>query len=184
MLLVAAVGNSSQQVSHPASDLQPAGGVESYGLAVGASDVHGDLAFFSNSGANLSLLAPGSYDGPCSGVLAAVVPTGTIFDGSCYPLWAGSGGADYGYVAGTSFAAPEVAGIAALVWAARPQLKNYQVADIIKQSAARGAGGWTPTKGCGVLDAGAALELATSSTSSHWAAADPAGAPCSATGKG
>ena len=182
MLLVAASGNSSQPVAYPAAALQPAGGVQSYGLAVGASDVHGNPAFFSNNGANLSLLAPGVLDGACSGVLVAVPPTPTILDGSCYSTWAGSGAAFYAYVAGTSFAAPEVAGIAALIWAARPQLDNYQVADIIKESAQR-SGGWTPTAGCGVLDAGAALELATSRTAAQWATTDPGSAPCSATGQ-
>jgi subtilisin family serine protease len=77
-----------------------------------------------------------------------------------------------------------VAGVAALIWAARPGLKNYQVADIIKQSARRDPGGWTPTMGCGVLDAGAALELATSRSDPQWAAAAAAGSSsaCSATG--
>ena len=92
---------------------------------------------------------------------------------------AGTGGAQYGYLAGTSFAAPEVAGVAALIWAARPQLENYQVADIIKQSAQR-AGGWTPTEGCGLLDAGAALELTTSISAAQWAATFTDGSPCSA----
>jgi subtilisin family serine protease len=81
--------------------------------------------------------------------------------GSCYPTWDGKGGALYAYVSGTSFAAPEVAGAAALVWAARPNLRNYQVADILKQTARR-VGGWSPTSGYGVLDAGAAVELALS----------------------
>jgi subtilisin family serine protease len=169
MLLVAAAGNSSHAVAHPAADLQPAGGARSYGLAVGASDVNGDRAFFSNSGAHLSLLAPGVYDGDCSGVLAAVVPASTDVAGSCYPIWTGTDGAQYGYLAGTSFAAPEVAGVAALVWAARPQLTNYEVADILKQSAQRGSDGWTPTAGFGVLDAGTALQLATSQSNKEWA---------------
>jgi subtilisin family serine protease len=95
----------------------------------------------------------------------------------------GTGGAQYGYVSGTSFSAPEVAGVAALIWAARPELKNYQVADIIKQSARRDPGGWTPTMGCGVLDAGAALELATSRSDAQWATAEPgSSSACSATG--
>jgi subtilisin family serine protease len=182
MLLVAAAGNSAQPVSHPAADLQPPGGARSYGLAVGASDVHGNTAFFSNTGANLSLLAPGAYVGNCSGVLAAVVPVGTAFQGDCYPIWAGNDGAYYGYLSGTSFSAPEVAGVAALIWAERPELKNYQVAGIIKQSAQR-ASGWSPTSGCGVLDAGAALALASSMTSSEWAIADGRTSPCSATCK-
>src|SRR5579862_8059834 len=183
MLLVAASGNSAQPVAYPAADLQPFSGAESDGLAVGASDVHGDLAFFSNFGSNLSLLAPGGYDQDCTGVLTAVVPTGgTILQGNCYPIWSGAGGAYYGYLSGTSFAAPEVAGIAALIWAVRPGLKNYQVADIIKASAER-SGGWSTTMGCGVLDAGAALQLATSLTDAQWATTTPGGAACSATGQ-
>jgi len=153
MLLVAAAGNESSTVSHPAADLGPAG------IAVGASDPDGKLAFFSNSGDSLSLLAPGADRGPCSGVLVAA-PANNEFVGDCYPAWVGAGGAAYAFVAGTSFAAPEVAGVAALVWAARPDLTNAQVAATIEQSAHRSAPGWTPTLGCGVLDAGAALELA------------------------
>ena len=90
---------------------------------------------------------------------------------SCYPQWSGPGGATYGYVAGTSFSSPEVAGVAALVWAARPELKNYQVADIVKavrRRAIAGAG-WTSTMGCGRLDAAAAVELALSRTPCEWA---------------
>lgn len=155
MLLVAAAGNESAGVSHPAADLGSAG------LAVGASDPDGKLAFFSNAGDNLSLLAPGADRGPCAGVLVAA-PVNNEFVGDCYPNWVGAGGAHYAFVAGTSFAAPEVAGVAALVWAVRPDLTNAEVAAIIEQSARRTAPGWTPTMGCGLLDAGAALQLATS----------------------
>ena len=162
VLLVASTGNTSGSVGYPAADLQPSGGGPSFGLAVGASNVGGTLASFSNSGQHQSLVALGDYYGMCSGVLVALPPVSTAFDETCYSLWAGQGGARYGYVAGTSFSAPEVAGVAALVWAARPNLKNYQVADIIKRSAKRDAGTcWTPAMGWGRLDAATALELAT-----------------------
>jgi subtilisin family serine protease len=177
ILLVAAVGNSAHDVAYPAADLQPPGGGPSYGLAVGASDVSGHLAYFSNSGERLSLVAPGGYDGWCSGVLVAVAPLSAVGD-SCYPYWSGDGGAIYAYVSGTSFAAPEVAGVAALVWAKRPELKNYQVAAIIKQSATRAGVGWTPAIGCGVLDAGAALELAAADSGENGAEG-----PCSTVGE-
>lgn len=162
---MAAAGNSAADVAYPAADLQPPGGGPSYGLAVGAADAAGKLASFSNSGERLSLVAPGGYQGSCSGVLVAVPPLGDAFVNSCYANWTGDGGALYAYLTGTSFSAPEVAGVAALIWAKRPELKNYQVAGIIKQSARRAGVGWTPTMGCGVLDAGAALELATSYSS-------------------
>ena len=159
LLLVAAAGNSTAPVAHPAADLQPAGGGQSDGLAVGASDAGGNRAFFSNYGDNLSLLAPGGFTGPCSGVLVEA-PLNVDFIDGCYPSWTGSGGASYAYVSGTSFAAPEVAGTAALIWSVRPDLQNWQVADIIKQSARRTSAGWTPEVGYGILDAGAALRLA------------------------
>jgi subtilisin family serine protease len=160
VLLVASAGNDAGFVSFPAADLQPGWGERSFGLAVGASNLNGAVASFSNSGNHLSLVAPGEYSGKCSGVLVAIPPV-TGFDQSCYPTWAGQGGARYAYIAGTSFSAPEVSGVAALVWAARPELKNYEVADIIKQSARRNAKtGWTSRTGCGVLDAAAAVELA------------------------
>ena len=162
VLLVAAAGNEAGRVDYPAADLQPPGGGRSFGLAVGASNFDGGLADFSNTGENVSLVAPGNYDGMCSGVLVAMAALTPALDQSCYPIWPGDGGARYAYLAGTSFSAPEVAGIAALIWAARPELLNYEVADLLKRSARRGtATGWTPTLGCGVLDAGAALELAT-----------------------
>jgi subtilisin family serine protease len=166
VLLVAAAGNDEGgPVSHPAADLQPAGGAPSVGLAVGASDVTGKTSPFSNRGDNLSLLAPGDYDYGCSGVLVAISTPAKMFDGSCYPIWGAAGGARYAYVGGTSFSSPEVAGVAALVWAARPELHSFQVADIIKRSAHRDTPGWTPTAGYGVLDAAAALELATGRSS-------------------
>jgi hypothetical protein len=112
------------------------------------------------------------------------LPSSSFFDDKCFVTWTGDGGARYGNLPGTSFAAPEVAGIAALIWAARPELKNFQVADIIKQSARRDSGtGWTPERGCGQLDAGAALELATSRSAEAWAEPGQDGdAACSAVG--
>jgi hypothetical protein len=156
MLIVAAAGNEADDVDWPAAALQPSGGGRGYGLAVGASDVDGVPASFSNSGRRLSLVAPGSREGSCTGVLVAL-PTPTSFENnSCYPEWAGDGGSYYGYLAGTSFAAPEVAGVAALIWSMRPELANWQVADIIKQSARREPGaGWTPTAGLRRLRCGA-----------------------------
>jgi subtilisin family serine protease len=181
ILMVASAGNFHTDVSWPAADLQPSGGGRSYGLAVGATNVDGRLADFSNYGKHLSLVAPGDTGGPCSGVLVALPPA-NLFNDMCFLTWSSDSGARYGNISGTSFSSPEVAGIAALVWAARPELKNYQVADIIKQSARRDTSGWTPTMGCGILDAGAALELAMSRSAAAWAQTENDGAVCSAAG--
>ena len=80
-----------------------------------------------------------------------------------YPrsLLPGSRAGLYGYASGTSFAAPQVAGAAALVWAAGPGLTAQQVAAILEQTAS-GAGAWSPELGYGVLDAAAAVALAQS----------------------
>jgi subtilisin family serine protease len=66
----------------------------------------------------------------------------------------------YGFGSGTSFAAPQVAGVAALVRAANPTLSAPQVADILEQSAS-GAGTWNADTGFGVLDGAAAVAAAT-----------------------
>jgi subtilisin family serine protease len=185
VLIVASAGNSGASfVDWPAADLQPSGGGRAFGLAVGATTVQGIPAGFSSSGRHLSLVAPGSSDGGCVGVLVALPPVSELTDPpACWRTFIGAGGARYGYLSGTSFSAPEVAGVAALIWAVRPELKNYQVADIIKQSARRDpAAGWTPTMGCGLLDAGAALELATSLAASAAAASGTGSTACSTEG--
>jgi len=66
----------------------------------------------------------------------------------------------YGYGSGTSFAAPEVAGAAALVMAANPLLGAQDVARILKESAS-GRGAWTAELGYGVLDVAKAVDIAT-----------------------
>ncbi len=156
-LVVAAVGNEyadGNPVEYPAALLQPVGsnGVGGAGLAVGASTAGGGRASFSNTGSWLSLAAPGEN------VLGAV---STLSSPTLYPraALAGSGGGLYGYASGTSFAAPQVAGAAALVWAANPGLTAAQVARILKQTAS-GGGRWTPQLGFGVVDAAAAVALA------------------------
>ena len=182
VLLVAAAGNFNTDVFWPAADLQPAGGSRSYGIAVGATDLNGRRAGFSNWGDHLSLMAPGTYAGTSAGVVVAL-PAASQFPDLGFPTWDGENDTHYGYLPGTSFAAPEVAGVAALILAAKPELTNYQVADILKQSATRTSADWTGGMGCGILDAGAALELATSRPASAWAETpNTSEAACSALG--
>jgi hypothetical protein len=65
----------------------------------------------------------------------------------------------YGFGSGTSFSTPEVAGAAALVWAANRSLRAPAVAEILKQTAS-GRGSWTPELGYGVIDVAAAVARA------------------------
>ena len=170
-LLVAAVGNSYQRgnpVEYPAALLQPVGsnGVGGRGLAVAASSRDGAHAWFSSSGSHVSLAAPGVS--VFSALAAGSSPTS-------YPRTAlpGSLGGLYGYGSGTSFAAPQVAGAAALVWAANPQLRAADVASILEQSAT-GQGTWNAELGYGVLDVAAAVARAQATPAS------PAPAPAAA----
>jgi subtilisin family serine protease len=156
-LLVAAVGNSfgsGNPIEYPAALLQPVGsrGVGGSGLAVAASTRTGVRASFSSTGTHVSLAAPGE------GVFSAVSGSSPAFR---YPRVAlpGSAGGVYGYGSGTSFAAPQVAGAAALVWAANPQLQAGEVAAILKQTAS-GLGTWTAELGYGVIDIAAAVARA------------------------
>jgi subtilisin family serine protease len=169
VLLVAATGNDGvPEVTYPAALLQAENGAPSSGLSVGASDGRGVRASFSNFGSRLSLLAPGALSEDCHfGVLGAVPATPGVFDGDCaQPFTDAATGARYAYSQGTSFSAPEVAGIAALVWAAKPSLKSSEVVSVLEQSATRPVGtGWTPESGWGVVNAARALEFVTGRSS-------------------
>jgi len=68
-----------------------------------------------------------------------------------------------GNSAGTSFATPQVAGLASLVWAINPKLTNEQVYRLIEQGAKTLGGGYNTQTGYGVIDIGKTLELAVAS---------------------
>jgi subtilisin family serine protease len=130
VLVVAPAGNGyGNGVEYPAALL---GGV---GLAVAASTRSGAHARFSNSGSWVSVAAPGER------------------------VRVGLPGGASGYASGTSFAAPLVAGAAALVWAADPSLTARGVVRILEQTASASRD-WTPELGYGVIDVAAAVALA------------------------
>jgi subtilisin family serine protease len=161
VLVVAAAGNDhlvGNAIFYPAALLQPLGskGVGGSGLAVAASTDSGNRAPFSNTGSYVSLAAPG--DGVFSAVSSIAPPA--IYPRVPLP---GSAHGLYGYGSGTSFAAPEVAGAAALVMAANPLLGATDVARVLKESAS-GVGDWTPELGFGVIDVAAAVALASGTT--------------------
>jgi subtilisin family serine protease len=69
--------------------------------------------------------------------------------------------ARYGYAEGTSFSAPIVSGVAALVWQVEPRLASEQVAEVLTRSARQTvANGWNKFSGAGVVDGAAATALA------------------------
>jgi len=104
-------------------------------IAVGATDRADQQASFSNGGPELDLVAPG----------VDILSTSRYYDG-------------YFVASGTSFAAPHVAGVAALVWAAAPALTALQVRETLEQTAVDlGPVGYDTGTGYGRLDAAAAI---------------------------
>src|SRR5215831_5690501 len=155
VLLVAAAGNEHQrgnQPEYPAALLQPLGsrGRGGIGLAIGATTMSDARASFSNTGTYLSLAAPGENVFGAESAQSDWPHAQTSWSSPGY----------YGWASGTSFAAPEVAGVAALVWGVNPSLTARQVADVLKRSAS--GNGWSPELGWGRLDAAAAVRLAQS----------------------
>jgi subtilisin family serine protease len=157
VLLVAAAGNlylDGNPVVYPAALLQPEGssGRGGRGLVVAASTPARTRASFSNTGSYVSLAAPGEN------VFAAL---SSLSPDDVYPRvrLPGSLAGLYGFGSGTSFAAPQVAGAAALVWGANPTLTAPEVAQILKDTA-HGGGEWNPHLGYGVIDVAAAVAKA------------------------
>jgi subtilisin family serine protease len=149
VLLVAAAGNTGEVGNQP---FYPAALLGSNGLAVGASTASGARASFSTSAPYVSLVAPGVR---VLGALSATAPAAT-FPRASIP---GTATGSYGYGTGTSYSAPQVAGAAALVWAANPTLTAADVVQILLRTAA-GTGRRTPELGYGVLDVAAAVARA------------------------
>lgn len=107
LMLFAAAGNSgSPFIDSPAN----CDGV----YAVGATDLQDNLASFSNSDTLMltkGLTAPG------------------------VSLYTTDGNGGYATASGTSFSSPLAAGLAALLWSARPELGASQIFDLMKNSA-------------------------------------------------
>jgi len=157
VLVVGAAGNEYEEgnpVEYPAAVLQPIGsnGRAGWGLSVGATRKGGKRAYFSNTGSWLSLAAPGDA------VFGAISSSTGPRDWPRHRL-PGSKHGLYGYSGGTSFSAPQVAGAAALVWAANPTLSRQQVIWILKHTAS-GRGRWNSSLGYGILNVARAVAMA------------------------
>jgi thermitase len=110
-----------------------------YVLTVSATDSSDSLTSWSNTGNNIDLAAPGS------GIYTTIR------------------GGTYGSKSGTSFSAPVVAGVAALVISVNPNLTGGQVQDVLKRSADDlGAASWDPQYGWGRVNAARAVSMALS----------------------
>jgi thermitase len=107
-----------------------------YVLTVGGIDTSNTLSSWSNYGNIIDLVAPGCV----------------------YTTFRGGG---YGAACGTSFSAPLVAGVAALMFSANPALMPANVMSMLQQSASDlGAAGWDTLFGWGDVNAYGAVTLA------------------------
>lgn len=142
-VVVAASGNSYDKgvkdVGFPAKDNNV--------IAVGAINKSGNICNYSQRGEDLDLVAFGGN----SDISTTDVMGEYGFNGGNYVF-------DFG---GTSAACPQVAGVAALMLSANPQLTEYQVRTILQQTARDlGTAGWDATYGYGLVDAGQAVAKA------------------------
>lgn len=149
-LVIAAAGNAGSSNSI----LTPANAPDS--LAVGSVDTTLQRSSFSNyaqNGRSVDIMAPGGFNpAVCggAGVLSSVPPPAP-----------GAGQNTYGCIAGTSMAAPFVAGVAALIWSQNPSMSVQQVREKLLASTLFNAQMTEPQYGAGILCADLALGAAT-----------------------
>jgi membrane-anchored mycosin MYCP len=117
---------------------------DDYVLTVGSVDARGEPSAFSLAGPWVDIAAPGE------GVVS-LDPDGEGLVGSLPTS------ADPMPISGTSYAAPVVSGIVALVRSRSPELTARQVMRRIEETAHRPSAGWDPVVGHGVVDALAAV---------------------------
>jgi membrane-anchored mycosin MYCP len=124
---------------------------DDYVLTVGSVDQQGAPSQFTLAGPWVDVAAPGegvvSLDADGEGLVASLPAFGSSMP-----------------IVGTSYAAPVVSGIAALVRARSPHLTARQVMQRIKDTAHRPPSGWDPFVGNGVVDALAAVSGGTVGT--------------------
>ncbi len=138
-VVVAAAGNQGSSTPFYPASYEEA-------IAVGATNEDDEYWTLSNYGAWVDVTAPG----------ASIWST----------YWDRNTGTNtYGFMSGTSMAAPHVSGLAALLLSYRPTLSAADVRAIIEQTAVdKGVTGFDIYYGWGRMDAGAALTLASNWT--------------------
>jgi serine protease len=146
VIVVAAAGNEkASAVSAPAN----CPGV----ISVGATDAQRQKTSYSNSGAGLTVVAPGGDGKDAASYIYSTIGA----------FVSGTRTASYGYNLGTSMASPHVAGVMALMRYANPDITPDQVGELFaagKLTDDLGAAGYDTSYGWGMVNARKAVDEA------------------------
>jgi subtilisin family serine protease len=144
MIFCVTTGNDYGSVGYPAAYSPDFEGV----IAVGSTDDDDTVSDFSNTGPEVTVVAPGRD------VLSTMPP----YHVSMNDLLYGGHSQDYDEASGTSQASPHVAGLASLVWSTEPRQSNEQVRDVLINTAIKlGTGTFDDAWGHGRIDAAQAV---------------------------
>jgi subtilisin family serine protease len=176
VMVAAAADEAVRRQGYPANVLQPAGSGprlgSGLGLTVTSADFAGRRSLTAGYGSEISIAAYGSFRGPgvsgegAPGIFSTFPANRTSIESgissslpACAYCRTSLAGEDiYSYLEGTSMAAPQVAGVAAMIRQLAPNLSAAQVIRLLESTARRPPGrGWNPDLGWGILDAGAAV---------------------------
>lgn len=173
VLVAAAADDPTDEQGDPPNVLQPTGTgpdiAEGKGLDVTAATVGDTRASFAGFGSQISIAAYGAWqsgNGGPRGLLGAFPGQTTELEipaigrPACNCRTTLDGDNRYAYLQGTSMAAPQVTAVAAQMRHLNTDLSAAQVIRLLKQTARRPSGTWTPDLGWGILDAGAAMNAA------------------------
>jgi serine protease len=173
VLVAAAAATPVEEQGWPANMLQPTGTGEDLdagkGLSVTSANFFDERSSFAGRGTQISLAAYGSVGtGSPAGIFGAFPANVTDIEKGrlgpppipackdCRTTF----GADrrYAYLKGTSMAAPQVTGVAAIIKNLNPDLRLDDILRILKRTASNES--WEPELGWGIVNAGAAVEAA------------------------
>jgi serine protease len=153
VVMIAATGNDGDTSIHfPASDPRV--------IAVGAVSKNGDKPYWSNTGLELDLAAPGEN------ILSTFYTDKTWihpddqgpFSPECGDDFSAQSG--YGPCSGTSMATPHVSGIAALLRSINPLLSKGKIKALLTEHASLSETGWSSELGYGVPNAAESVKAA------------------------
>jgi serine protease len=172
VLVAAAADEPVQDQGIPASYLQPTGSGSDIsagrGLVVTSAQYGDTRSGFAGLGSQISVAAYGEGSGSSPGIFSTFPANSTELDSGislpsigtpCGCRATFNGDNRFAYLLGTSMAAPQVTGAAALIRSLNPDLSAADVIRVIKFTARR-SGGWDANLGWGILNAGAALAAA------------------------